>query len=80
MDLFYWWIDRAVSFGIASIPLIVTFFMRKKCKACMITLTLMLIISCVVWIIMRDFSLAIYQAVPYISSFLWLLSEKLTKK
>lgn len=63
------------SFGIASIPLIVTFLLRKKCKVCIITLTLMLMMSCIVWIIIADFSLVIYQAVPYISSFLWLLAE-----
>ena len=77
MDLLFFVFNHAISFIISSIPLIIIYiqvymfkFPPKKVVVCII---LNLIISVYFWIRLGDFNLALYQLIPYVSGFIYLL-------
>ena len=84
MDLLFFVLNHAISFIISSIPLIIIYiqvymfkFPPKKFVVCII---LNLIISVYFWIRLGDFNLALYQLIPYVSGFIYLLYKIKFKK
>lgn len=84
MDLLFFVFNHAISFIISSIPLIIIYiqvymfkFPPKKVVVCII---LNLIISVYFWIRLGDFNLALYQLIPYVSGFIYLLYKIEFKK
>lgn len=84
MDLLQFFGAHIVNFWVASVPLLLTFFQLKvfklPVKPTFTCVALCLIVSCFFWIKLNDFHLFMYQAFPYVASFLWIWAEhKLAK-
>ena len=79
MDLLLWNLEHVVTFGVASVPLILTFVQLKifkvSRKSISVTLVLQMFCSIYFWIKLNSLFVAIYQTVPYISSFIWLWAD-----
>lgn len=84
MELLLFLLERNSSFFVASIPLILTFLLLKifklPSKPIIICILLNLLASIFFWIKLRDISVALYQSVPYVSSFIWLWAENILEK
>lgn len=84
MDFFLYTFERAVNFGIASVPLILVFLLlkifklpRKSIASCLL---LNLLVSSFFWLKLKDVHIALYQGVPYISSFIWIWADGILAK
>lgn len=84
MDFFLYLLERFFSFFVASVPLILTYLLLRifklPPKSITICILLNLLASIFFWIKLRDISVALYQSVPYISSFIWLWAENVLEK
>lgn len=80
MGLLTFIFDHAVSFCVASVPIVLCFFCLKKhkmnYKSTAIILFLVLIINVYFWIVVKDVFVFIYQSIPYVISFLLLFVER----
>lgn len=80
MELLTFIFDHAVSFCVASVPIVLCFLCVKKhkmnYKSTAIILFLVLIINLYFWIITKDVCMFIYQSIPYVISFLILFIER----
>ena len=79
MDFFLYTFERAAYFGVASVPLILVFLQLKifklSPKSIAICLLLNLLVSSFFWLKLKDGYVALYQSVPYISSFIWIWAD-----
>ena len=84
MDFFSYVLERAVYFGIASVPLILTFLQLKvfklSFKSIASCLVLNLLVSGFFWLKLKDIHIVLYQSVPYVVSFLWIWAESVLRK
>ena len=84
MDFFVYMVERGAYMVVASIPLILTFVQLKvfklSSKAAASCLLLTFILSLFFWLKLRELTLALYQAVPYLSSFVWIWAENVWQK
>ena len=84
MDLFLYTFERGVCWVVASVPLILVFLQLKvfklPVKVIASCLFLNLLTSVFFWLKLKDVYSALYQSVPYISSFIWLWAENVLRK
>ena len=84
MDFFLYMFENTVKSFISRVPLLVTFLWLKifklPPKPIAICLTLNLLVSIFCWVKLKDVYLALYQSVPYVSSFIWLWAENVLIK
>ena len=84
MDFFLYTFEHAINFGVASVPLILTFLLLKASnlppKYITICLLLNLLVSVFFWLKLEDINIALYQSVPYVSSFIWIWAESVLRK
>lgn len=84
MDLLIYFLKHTWDFGIASIPLINVFFLKKVCKVkdenIIGILILELLSSVYFWTSIKDIHIFLYQLVSYISALVWVLSSLYIKK
>lgn len=84
MDLLNYFLEHAINFGIASIPLVITYLQLKvykgEIKATYTLLILCLLLSAYFWMEVKDVVLVIYQGIPYVSAFLWTWGESVLQK
>ncbi len=84
MDFFSYMFKHTVEANIASVPLLITFLLLKifklPPKPIAICLTLNLFVSIFFWVKLKDVYLALYQSVPYVSSFIWVWGENVLIK
>ena len=68
----------------AIIPLFITYFARKRAKIApkdtAIILGLVLVASIGYWVRIGDWFLAGYQAIPFVSSFIWVWADEVLRK
>lgn len=79
MDFLAYIFEHAISFGVASIPLVLVFFQMKICKiqhkAIVITLVLSLVISIYFWIRLSNVGVFFEHSIPYATSFIWVWAD-----
>ena len=84
MDFFLYALERVAGFAVASVPLILVFLLLKifnlSPKSIMICLLLNLLVSVFFWLKLKDIHTALYQSVPYISSFIWMWANGVSRK
>lgn len=84
MDFFLYILEHAVGFGVASVPLILVFLLLKvfklSPKSIMICLLLNLAVSIFFWFKLKDAGIALYQSIPYVSGFIWILADEVLRK
>lgn len=84
MDFFLYILEHVIGFGVASVPLILTFLLLKvfklSPKSITICLLLNLSVSVFFWLKLKDVHIALYQSVPYVSSFIWIWAEGVLRK
>ena len=84
MSFFLYVLEGAVDFGVASVPLILVFLLLKVFnllpKSTAICLLLSLLVSVFFWLKLKDVCIALYQGVPYISSFIWIWADAVLRK
>lgn len=81
MDLFLYLFNNAISFAVASVPLMLVFLLIKVFKlphkiilSCLLSC---LVISVFFWTKLSDIGVALYQGVPYLSSFMWVWADRI---
>ena len=84
MDFFLYIIEHAVDWSVASVPLILVFLQLKifrlPLKSIASCLSLNLLVSVFFWLKLKDVHVALYQSIPYISSFIWIWAENVLRK
>ena len=84
MDFFLYIFERAVYFGVASVPLILVFLQLKifklPLKFTASYLLLNLLVSIFFWLKLKDIHVSLYQSIPYIFSFVWIWVENVLRK
>lgn len=84
MDLFLYMFERIVYFGVASVPLVLVFLQLKifklPLKSIASCLLINLLVSLFFWLKLKDVQIALYQSIPYISSFIWIWTESVLRK
>ena len=84
MNLFLCTFTHTLEFCVASVPLILVFLLLKVFRVSpqltAIVVILNLIVSIFFWAKLRDLQVALYQSVPYISSFIWIWAEGVLAK
>lgn len=84
MDFFLYTLEHIVGFGVASVPLILVFLLLKVFKLLpkytAICLVLNLLVSIFFWLKLKDAYIALYQSIPYVSSFIWIWADDVLRK
>lgn len=84
MDFFLHVFEHMIVFAVASVPLILAFFLLKVFnlphKSITICLLLNLLVSIFFWYKLKDVYIVLYQIIPYISSFVWIWADSVLKK
>ena len=84
MDFFLYTLERVIGFGVASVPLILVFLLLKvfnlSPKSVTICLLLNLLVSVFFWLKLKDIHISLYQSVPYVSCFIWILEDGVLRK
>ena len=84
MDFFLYTFEHVINFGVASVPLILTFLLLKVFnsppKSITVCLLLNLLVSVFFWLKLKDINIALYQSVPYVSSFIWIWADGVLRK
>ena len=84
MDWFLYSFENIANFCVASIPLVLVALLLKFSKLSPkligICISLNLLVSVFFWLKLRDFYVALYQSVPYVSSFIWVWANGFLRK
>lgn len=84
MELALYLLEGSINFIIATVPLIILFLQKKvfklEIKVIGSCLVLNLLVSIFFWVKLKDINLMLYQSVPYILSFTYILAEYLFQK
>ena len=84
MDLFLYIWDHGYLFAVSSIPILTVYFLIKvfklTSKTSVFVLCMMLIQSIFFWLKLKETWLIIYQCCAYISAFIILVCELISKK